>query len=400
MIYEEEAVNKGQPKRAGLWLLVLGIFLVALNLRASLTAIGPVVKEIRVDTGLSNTLTGLLTTLPLITFGLVSPFAARFGRRFGLEQTLLAGLLILAVGIVVRPLPSEILLFGGTILIGTGISIINVLLPGFVKREFPLHVGIMTGMFIVCMGFGAALGAGLSNPLAQGAGLGWRGMLAGWSVITFVAIIFWLPRLRFHHRPEAGLTPDMPSGKLRHSKLAWQVTLYMGVQSLIFYIIVAWLPEMLYQWGLDITTAGWMLSLFQLVGLPASLIMPILAGRSANQRGLVAISAGSMLLFTTTLLPLWIFLTGFGSGASISLALSFFGLRSHNPQQTAELSGMAQSVGYLLAASGPTFIGFIHDVTHGWTVPLIILLFFTGIMLVLGLMAGKEGYVTPAADQS
>lgn len=403
MLYKEEskaALAASKPAWRGLWLLVLGIILMAANLRAPITAVGPVVKEIRLDTGLSNTLTGLLTTLPLLAFALISPFASRLARRFGMERTLLAGLMVLAAGIILRTLPTTLTLFGGTALVGMGIAICNVLLPGYVKREFPQKAGLMTGLFIVSMGTGAALGAGLSNPLAQGVGLGWRGMLACWAILALVAGLVWLPRLRFRHQP-AAVSPGLPGGRLWHSRLAWQITLFMGLQSLVFYVVVAWLPQMLNQWGLDNTTAGWMLSLFQFVGLPASFIMPVLAGRSANQRGLVVITAvslaggfGGLLVLNTTLLPLWILLTGFGSGAAISLALTFFVLRSHNPQQTAELSGMAQSVGYLLAASGPTLFGFIHDQTQGWTLPLLLLVVFSLLLLPTGLKAGSRGYVT------
>jgi CP family cyanate transporter-like MFS transporter len=406
MLYKAEShpiSGAGKPDRSGLWLLILGIILVASTLRAPITAVGPVVKAIRLDTGLSNTLTGLLTTLPLLAFAFISPFASRLARRFGMERTLMGGLIVLTAGIILRTLPLTLTLFGGTALVGMGIAICNVLLPGFVKREFPLRVGLMTGLFITSMGVGASLGAGLSNPLAQGLDLGWRGMLACWAVLPVVAGVVWLPRLGYRPQPVAvgPVGPDLPGSRLWHSGLAWQITLFMGLQSLIFYVIVAWLPEMLNQWGLDTTTAGWMLSLFQFVGLPASFIMPVLAGRSANQRWLVIITAGSMvvgfsglLLLNTALLPLWILLTGFGSGAAISLALTFFVLRSHSPQQTAEISGMAQSIGYLLAATGPTLFGFIHDLTQGWTIPLLMLIIFSVLLFPTGLRAGSPGFVT------
>lgn len=406
MVREKGAVEATSPYRpvaqTGGWLLILGIVLIASNLRAPITAVGPVVKEIRQDTGLSNTLTGLLTTLPLLAFALISPFAPRLARRFGMEQTLLLGLVVLGSGILLRTIPNEILLFGGTALVGMGIAIGNVLLPGFVKGEFPQQAGLMTGVFITCMGVGAAGGAGLSNPLSQGAGFGWRGMLAAWAILTAIAIVVWLPRLRYHHRP-AGSGKASLGGKLWRSGLAWQITLFMGMQSLVFYAIVAWLPEMLISWGLDNTTAGLMLSLYQLVGLPASFVMPVLAGRGADQRWLVIITVVSMvagfsglLLLNTFLLPLWILLAGFASGATISLALTFFVVRSHNPQQAAELSGMAQSIGYLLAATGPTLFGFIHDVTGGWSLPLLLLVIFAATLIVTGLRAASPGYVSEA----
>lgn len=406
----------GPGYRPNPWLLVLGIVLIASNLRAPITAVGPVVKNIRQDTGLSNTLTGLLTTLPLLAFALVSPFAPRLARRFGVEKTLLGGLVVLGVGVVVRIIPSETILFGGTALAGMGIAIANVLLPGFVKREFPRQAGVLTGVFIVCMGFGAALGAGLSNPLAGA--LGWRGMLAGWSVLVVAALLVWLPNLKVSNQSSDQLNhqlggqtevvaPVEAVGKLWRSGLAWQITLFMGFQSLVFYVIVAWLPGMLSDWGLDTVTAGLMLSLFQLVGLPASFVMPVLAGRSRSQVWLVVITFLTMftgymgmLFLNTTLLPVWILLSGFGSGATISLALTFFGLRSHNIHQTAELSGMAQSVGYLMAAVGPTLVGFIHDQTGGWQAPLVLLVVAALLVLGFGWRAGRPGFVSETPGEA
>ncbi len=154
MLQKEDSSTARKNYRPGSWLLVLGIILIASNLRAPITSVGPVVRNIRQDTGLSNTLTGLLTTLPLLAFALISPFAPRLARRFGMEKTLLGGMAVLATGILLRAIPFEIALFGGTTLVGMGIAIGNVLLPGFVKREFPRQAGIMTGVFIVCMGVG------------------------------------------------------------------------------------------------------------------------------------------------------------------------------------------------------------------------------------------------------
>lgn len=396
---QQEFVNQRLQTRAGFSMLLIGIILVAANLRAPITAVGPIIGEIRSATGISNTLAGALTTLPLLAFALLSPFAARIARKIGIEHTLLAGMVVLTIGILIRSIPGVGMLFLGTLLLGLAISVCNVLVPSLVKREFPERIGVMTGIYAVSMNLCGAIASGISIPITRGLGLGWGAALGCWALLSFAAMLIWLPQLR--NRRQTSISQSFKKGGyLWRSRLAWSVTIYMGSQSLVFYMMVAWLPEILQQRGMSNETAGWMLSLLQFIILPLTFVVPVLASRFSNQRKLV-VTAGISLIIgclglisgNLSLIVLWMILLGIGIGSAFSLAMMFFVLRTRDSQQAAELSGMAQAVGYLMAATGPTLFGVLHDVTNGWTLPLFFLL-ASAIMLTIAGYGGASGYVT------
>jgi CP family cyanate transporter-like MFS transporter len=388
----------GRPRLRGL-LLVLGIVLLAANLRPALTGVAPLIGEIRADTGISNGTAGLLTTLPLLAFALLSPVAPRAARRFGMERTLLVGLLVLAAGILLRWMEAVAALFLGTAILGAAIAIGNVLLPGLVKREFPERAGFMTSVYTTSLGISAALAAGVSVPLAQLDGIGWRGALAVWALPAFLACVAWLPQLGREDRPADA--PSSPGIKdLWRSPLAWQVTLFMGLQSLAYYVTLTWLPEILQEDGMGAARAGWMLGLSQAVAVVAMFIAPVIAGRRRSQRGVVVVAAGvsgagalGLLVAGSAASTLWVVLLGLGQGASFSLALTFFALRAPDHAHAAALSGMAQSVGYLLAAAGPFLFGVLRDATGAWKVPLASLLAITACLMIAGLGAARDAHI-------
>jgi MFS transporter, CP family, cyanate transporter len=395
MISETENITVVRS-RAATFLLITGILLVAANLRAALTGLGPLVGAIHAQTHLSNTVTGMLTALPLLAFAFLSPLTPGIARRIGMENALLASLVLLTAGILLRSAPSVLLLFAGTVVIGLAIAIGNVLLPSLIKRDFPGQVGPLTGAYSVSMNVFGALASGVSVPLSAGAGLGWRGSLACWAVLAGLAVLCWLPLLR---SPEtAGMAGG--TGAIWRSGLAWQVTLFMGLQSFLFYINATWLPEILHERGMSVEASGWMLSAMQFVSLPVSFVVPILAARRPNQKGFVAVTVAfhliayfGLLSGNTSLTWLWIICIGIAMGASISLALAFFGFRTQNSRQAAELSGMAQSVGYLLASIGPILFGFLHDATHSWALSLTTLIIVSVLLLAAGLGAGRNAFV-------
>ncbi len=384
-------------------LLVSAIVLLAANLRPALTSVAPLIGQIRTDTGISNGVAGLLTTLPLLAFGLLSPVAPRLAHRFGMERTVLASLLVLAVGIVLRSAEAVAALFLGTAILGAAIVVGNVLLPSLIKREFPEHTGLMTSVYSTALGISAALAAGVSVPIMDLIGIGWRGALALWALPALLAVVVWLPQMRYGRRPAhaAAGTFQAPSGLWR-SALAWQVTSFMGLQSLAYYVTLTWLPEILQAEGMSAARAGWMLALSQAVAIVSMFFAPVLAGRRPSQRGVVVAAvtlsgAGTLGLlvaggFASTL---WVVLLGLGQGACFSLALTFFALRAPDPQHAAALSGMAQTVGYLLAAGGPSIFGILRDVTHAWAVPLAVLLAVTVLLLIAGLGAARDAHVAP-----
>lgn len=397
-----------QQRRAGFrtGLLIAAVFLLAIELRACITAVGPLVSMIRSETGLSSTLAGLLTTLPLIAFGAVSPFAPALSRRWSIEVMLFVSLLSLALGIFLRSLPAVSLLFLGTAVLGAAIAISNVLVPALIKRDFSHRIGLMTAIYSTLVSASGALADGVSIPLAQNAGLGWRGSLAFWALPAALTALLWLPLLRWRTRTEVriqGASKNVTSSVWR-SPLAWQVTLYMGLQSWTFYTVVAWFPTIFAVHGISPANAGWLLSLLQGAGAVGSFLAPQLAVRMRSQRILVIGSILLALIAYTGILSgafgfilLWCLLLGLSQGSSLGLALLFFILRTSDARSAAELSGMAQSIGYLLAATGPLLIGWLHDLTGNWTVPLLVLAAVTLLLLCVGLGASRNATVGPAA---
>ncbi|MFC7322709.1 CynX/NimT family MFS transporter [Halobacillus campisalis] len=371
-----------------------GIILVAFNLRPSLTAVGPLVGSIREEFMISNGTAGVLTTLPLVAFAILSAVAPRLSLRIGNGRSILLGLVVLTTGIVFRSVEWITALFAGTALIGIGVAICNVLLPAIVKQHFPAKVGLLTGLYSISMSAFAALGSGVSYPLADSLAAGWQGSLRIWAVLALIGLIVWLPQARLKRKPERIPKIDIKNSPLFRSKIAWQVTLFMGLQSFMFYCLITWLPEILQSRGMAPSEAGWMLSWLQLVGLPITFLTPVLAGRMKNQQGIVW-GIGSVyiiglfiLLFSEDFitLVLAVALMGIAQGGAISLALTLISLRAPSAVQASNLSGMAQSFGYFLAAVGPVSIGFLFDEVQSWTIAILIFL-----LVVLGMILSGNG---------
>ena len=383
------------PRRG---VLVIGIVLVALNLRPALAGVGPLVADVRAATGLSNAALGLLTTLPLLAFGVVSAFTPVVTRRLGIEGALGLALAMIGVGVAVRSAPAVALLFAGTAVLGVGIALGNVLLPALVKRDFADRSGPMTSLYSSAMGLGAAVAAGASVPLA--AALGWRGSLGAWAVLAALALVVWAPQMWRRAIPSRRGTVLDSLRDLGRSRLAWAVALYMGLQSLAFYVVLAWLPDLLQSRGLDPAEAGWMLALSQAAGIVGSAVAPLWAGRSGDQRRIIwvltvfeAVALGGLLLPSGALAAVWVSVLGFVLGGSFGLSLLFLAIRADTPETAAELSGMAQSVGYLVAAVGPALFGALHDATGGWTVPLVSLGAVLAAKVAVGLPAARDRQV-------
>lgn len=377
-------------------LLISGILLIALNLRPALAGVGPLVGAIRDTTGLSNTMLGLLTTLPLLAFGVLSTLTPLFTRRLGIEGTLSLAMALLTGGLFLRVIPTDVALFGGTLLAGIAIAFGNVLLPSIVKRDFPNHTGIMTSVYSSTLGIGATLAAGISVPLARDFGWGWHWALGAWGVVAAIAFLVWLPQLKNLTLPKHKKSFWKALKELGNSKRAWQVALFMGLQSLAFYVVLAWLPEILQDRKLSAANAGWMLSLSQGMGVIGSIFLPVWAEKLNDQRPLIwlllvleGLSLGGLMLPNPFLVGLWVSLIGFSLGGSFGLALLLIVLRAPDTETATELSGMAQSIGYLLAAVGPILFGALHDMTSAWLVPLLFLCAVAVLKLLMGLGAAK-----------
>ncbi|MFC3803039.1 CynX/NimT family MFS transporter [Cohnella sp. GCM10012308] len=402
----QERERAEKAKRGRLLWLAVGIVLIAANLRGALTAVGPVVGRIKDDLALSGAGAGMLTTLGLLAFAVISPAAPKLSRRYGAENTLLVGMALITVGVIVRAAPYSALLFAGTVLIGIGIGLGNVLVPALIKRDFANRAGLMTGIYSVALTLVAGIASGVSIPIADAPGFGWRGALGVWGLASTLAMIAWLPQVSRGRRERGVSRPVVASARPWRSPLAWQVSLFMGFQSIIFYVNVTWLPELLQDRGMSPGTAGWMLSLMQIIGLPANFLAPVLAARRPSQRGIMAIvmtmllvGYGGLLLDAGTgpLTVAWVLLIGVGAGASFSLCLVFFSLRTRTASEATELSGMAQFVGYLVAAVGPAFIGFIHDRSGGWQTPLVVMVVVVALAALFGLGSSRAAYVSSAS---
>ncbi|MFS0656500.1 CynX/NimT family MFS transporter [Bacillus sp. 179-C3.3 HS] len=397
--------SKMNPRTTGQTiLLIAGILLIAFNLRPAITSVGPVIGSIRSDLHLSNGLAGFLTTLPLLSFALLSPIAPKVAKRLGNERTLWLGLAVLLFGIVIRSFGSITFLMIGTALVGVGIAICNVLLPGLVKHKFPAHAGLMTSVYTTSMSVFAALASGVSVPLSQAMPGGWNTSFLVWGGITLIAMMVWAPQL-LHQNTKVTRNVSITEQPIWRSRVAWQVTFFMGLQSFLFYSSIAWFPDILASHGMNVSTAGWMLSIMQFAGLPSTFLAPVLAEKLKTQRpivfGIIVVyllgMIGLLIGGSTPILVISVLLTGIGQGASISLALTLIGLRTRHMEQAAALSGMAQSLGYLLAAVGPLLIGVLFDMTHSWTPSIIIFIVVLFFMFISGMLAGRNVYISDAS---
>ncbi len=381
-------------------LLFLVIILISLNLRPAITSVGPLVGEIRLDTGLSNSLIGLLTTIPVLAFGFFSVLTPLLTRKIGTEGTMTFALFILSGGILLRVVPSFSALFLGTLILGIGIALGNVLLPGIIKKQFPKRAGYLTASYSAMFGAGAALASGVSVPLSEGAGLGWRWALGVWGFASLIALIAWLPQMKINL---PAVYRKSFRASLRHlgtTKLAWMIAVFMGVQSLTYYTLITWLPEILIDRGMNPSDAGWVLAFMQAMGVLGTLMIPAWASRRKRQRlpviiivVLELISLIGLMVPSLTLAVVWSGLIGYCLGGSFGLALLFIVLRSRDSDSANELSGMSQSVGYTIAATGPFIFGGLFDLFENWFIPIAFLICITIIKTWAGWWAGRDEYV-------
>uniref|UniRef100_A0AAU2V5H8 MFS transporter n=1 Tax=Streptomyces sp. NBC_00003 TaxID=2903608 RepID=A0AAU2V5H8_9ACTN len=384
--------------------LLVGIVLASVNMRAALASVSPLVSEISQSFGLSSTASSLVTSVPVLFLGLGALVAPWLARRFGSEPVLLFALLLLAVGILVRVAPSAVALYGGGVLVGTAIALLNVLMPGLIKRDFPDRAASMTSVYTGAMIAGATLVAASSVPLEKAFGGSWEASLAVWSLLAVLAAVAWLPQVLIA-RGRTGHEVRIPTSSASsragksvwRSALAWQVTLFMGLQSLWSYVLIAWMPTIFTDHGMSRSTAGVIFAFNNLIQVAGAFGVPLLAGRMRSQRplivlvtSLVAAGYAGLMIAPVSGAWLWAAVLGVGQGGAVGLALTLIVLRSGDARTAAQLSGMAQTVGYLLAAIGPIAAGAVHQATGGWTVPIALVLGVCAAALAVGLFAARD----------
>ncbi|MEZ9243947.1 MFS transporter [Vibrio lentus] len=365
--------------------VMLGILFLSLNLRGPFTSLAPVLSQVMEGLSLNSSAAGFLTALPLLTFALFSPLVTKISQRIGLEPSLLLALVLITTGITLRSFGVIPTLYIGTVMIGMGIAIGNVLLPVVVKISFPTRIATVTSLYIFTMGIGSTLGSSLMVPfsdLTLFTLTGWQLALLMNLVFPILALMIWLPKIRKRSSSATNKKQEdkpLPMKKMIKSGVAWQVTLALGLNSFTFYSLAGWLPQILNDLGYSEIDAGYIYGFLQFSTMvPGLLLLPFL-GKNDNQQWLITLCTSSVFIGLIGLLYLpefaifWVGLFGLANCSTFIIALSFVGLRTSNSSQAASLSGMAQGIGYALAATGPTLVGKLHALTDSWSVPILLI---------------------------
>ena len=391
-------------------MLVTGIAALALNMRAAITSLPPIFPELRQALGLSGQQITVLATIPVLCFGVFPVIAAPLSRRFGEERVLGISLSLVAAGLILRGALPGSLLYPGTVLACGAIALMNVLLPSLIKRRQPSRAGLLIGLYLLSLAVGAVLGSLLAVPAYRYAARApWLGgpvrfSLWLWAVPAAIAFAAWLPQWRYRTAPGTGAAALIPRVAVARHALAWQVTAFMGLQSLSYYATLSWLPTLLRDRGATAAHAGELLALMNLGNAVTCMLIPVLAHRRPGQRVLVVptVIATAAGIAGALYGPLgsawaWILLLGLAQGSALGLAIFFTMARAPEPLAAASLSALAQGGGYLLAATGPLAVGLLHATTGGWNIPVDLLLVLCAAQLAAGWLAARDR-VLPGPD--
>ncbi|HEY2240372.1 MAG TPA: MFS transporter [Streptosporangiaceae bacterium] len=388
-------------------LLVVSIAALAFNLRAAITSLPPVFPELQTKLHLSSATITVLAATPVLCFGAFSGMAAWLSRRFGEERVLFGALIGVSAGLLLRGGLPRTLLFPGSVLALGSIAIMNVLLSSMIKRRWPERAGLLIGVYLTALSAGAVIASLVSVPLFGGSGGSVELTLGLWGLPAVAATLMWISQLRYGPPPRQPAAPSRPGRPARPAgprlyryPLAWQVTAFMGLQSLLYYAAVSWIPELFRDRGDSAGTAGVLLAVMGLGNLLTSLLIPTLAHRFASQQSLVApavvltaVGLAGALWAPLGSAVLWMLILGAAQGSSLGLGIFFTMARAPDPVTAASLSSLAQSVGYLVSAAGPLAVGFLRTATGSWTVPVVVLLVICVAELTVGLLAGRDQMV-------
>ena len=370
---------------------VLGIVLIGTVLRSPFTALPTILGDIAQGLGVEVSSLGILTSLPLLMFALFSAFASRLAQKIGLEHLFTYCLLLLTIGSVIR-IFSLPLLYLGTLIIGASIAIFNVLLPSMIQANHPQKISLLTTLYVTAMGVSTAIASYLSVPITQASS--WKGLILVLSFLCLVTLLVWLPNHRHNHHLESQKEKQVKENILK-SKDVWAIIIFGGLQSLLFYTSMTWLPTMAVSAGISNSDAALLASIFSLISIPFSMTIPSLTTRlsDGHRRIMLAIIsiAGmigiAMLLYPTNNFLYWLvvhLLIGTACSALFPYLMVCFSLKTSSPEKTAQLSGLAQTGGYILAAFGPTLFGYSFDLFQSW-IPAVLTLLIIDILMTISL---------------
>lgn len=401
-------------RSTGIWAAL--VFLVSLNLRPSIAAVGPVLEQIGADLGWAGGLQGLLAAIPLLAFAAVSPLVSSLTSRLGVDCTILLALVAIALGDVIRSFTGGVGIWVGTVIFASAIAVGNVLVPVIAKRDYADRVATATGVYSACITCGSAAAGLTASAMAQAWG-GWRHALAFWAVPPLVVAVLWAARIAHSWRVAAaesrdaataarapmpdvdgGRAQDGPAGSmaaLLRRPMTWWVTLFMGTQSSAFYTMSNWMPSVSEHAGFGASAAGVHLFVFQFTGIFSGLLIPRLMQVHGSQvcaaltSSVPMVVAGVGMLVRPSLMPVWAFVGGVAQGASLVVALALIAMRGRSASETVLLSGFAQSIGYLIASAGPLLFGALYQATGGYVVSLGVMTAVALVQCVAAVLAGR-----------
>nr|WP_244189556.1 CynX/NimT family MFS transporter [Streptomyces incarnatus] len=405
-------------------LVVVGIVLSALNLRPAITSLGALLEEVRDGLGMSGGVAGLLTSVPPLCFAVFGITAPRLARRFGPAAVVCAGMVAITTGLLIRPyLGSTAGFLAASALALMGIAVSNVLMPVIVKRWFPDRVGSMTGLYSMALALGTSAAAAVTVPLTDALGGSWRSGLAVWAALAGAAVLPWLPLLRDRGGDTAPAQPgrreraarEQPAGEQRtgehaplritRSRTAWALAVFFGLQATAAYITMGWMPQIFRDAGVPAGTAGVLLAVTMVMGVPLAFVIPRVATRLPHQGPIVLVLgmcglAGYAGLYVAPAAGAWAWALLLGvSNCAFPLALTMVGMRARSGPGVAQLSAFAQSTGYLISIPGPLLVGVLYQQSGGWGLPIALM---AGLMLpqmAVGFLAGRDRTVEDEATR-
>ncbi len=396
-----DRAGEQQESRAQRLLVLLGIVVLAFNMRPAAVSIGPVLAELTDELAMDSTMAGVLTTLPVLcfaSFGMVAPAVAR---RLGVHRVTLTSLVLVVLGLGLRSRVDTVWTFLGLSLVGlAGMAAANVLLPSLVKLHFPRRIGLLTSIYTTSLAIGLTSASVLTAPISAVAGT-WRVGIAVWAATALVAALPWLLLVRHDRTPDKA--PETVSlGAVARTRLGWWMAIFFGLQSMQAYSIFGWVAQIYRDAGFSATTAGLLLGVVTAVSIPLSFWLPALTARMDNPaRLIIAIvllyPVGYLGLAFAPVAGAWLWAVVIGMATAVfPVALTLIGLRARTSAGTAALSGFSQGIGYLIAATGPLTVGVLHQVSGGWTVPLIALTLLSLPQLVAGVHVSRRRHIEDA----